>query len=123
GLQWVWALCLLYGKTGLLGSTLLFKPLIVFYKPETVEALLNDPELIEKGSEYKLMVPWLGTGLITRSAVYVGLVHAKYESWTKRPPAGECGSLETGYQLRRHPRHLTAVQNYEFHPKIALELL
>ncbi|GBO03893.1 hypothetical protein AVEN_217432-1 [Araneus ventricosus] len=65
GLQWVWAHCLLYGKTGLWRATLLFKPAIVFYKPETVEALLSDPELIEKGSEYKLIVPWLGTGLIT----------------------------------------------------------
>ncbi|GBN92377.1 Cytochrome P450 4C1 [Araneus ventricosus] len=64
-LQWVWALCLLYGKTGLFRGTLLFKQAIVFYKPETVEALLSDPELIEKGSEYKLIVPWLGTGLVT----------------------------------------------------------
>ncbi|GBN86542.1 Cytochrome P450 4C1, partial [Araneus ventricosus] len=69
GLQWVWAHCLLYGKTGLWQATLLFKPAIVFYKPETVEALLSDPELIEKGSEYKLIVPWLGTGLITSGGI------------------------------------------------------
>ncbi|GBL94156.1 hypothetical protein AVEN_163487-1 [Araneus ventricosus] len=33
-----------------------------------------------------------------------------------------CGSLEGGRQLRCRPRHLTAVQNYEVCPKIALVL-
>ncbi|XP_055952933.1 cytochrome P450 4C1-like isoform X2 [Argiope bruennichi] len=64
-LQWLWALCLLYGTKGVMRGTLLFKQGILFYKPETVQVLLSDKDLIEKSSEYKLMVPWLGTGLIT----------------------------------------------------------
>ncbi|XP_055952936.1 cytochrome P450 4C1-like isoform X2 [Argiope bruennichi] len=65
GLQWVWCLCLLYGQKGLLGGTVLYKPGMMFYKPETVEVLLNNTELIEKGILYKLIAPWLGAGLIT----------------------------------------------------------
>ncbi|XP_055952938.1 cytochrome P450 4C1-like [Argiope bruennichi] len=63
--QWLWGLCLLYGTKGVMRGTLLFKQAIVFYKPETVQVLLSDKDLIEKSSEYKLMVPWLGTGLVT----------------------------------------------------------
>ncbi|CAL1293284.1 unnamed protein product, partial [Larinioides sclopetarius] len=61
----MWAFCLLYGKKGLFRANVLFKPVILFYKPETVEVLLSDPELMEKSSEYKLIGAWLGSGLIT----------------------------------------------------------
>ncbi|GBL87641.1 hypothetical protein AVEN_165239-1 [Araneus ventricosus] len=51
-----------------------------------------------------------------------GLLHVK-SVVTKRPPTGVVGSLERGCQLRCRSRHLTAVQNDEVRPKIALVLL
>ncbi|GBN05912.1 Voltage-dependent calcium channel type A subunit alpha-1 [Araneus ventricosus] len=52
------------------------------------------------------------------------------QAWCMLNPLGPnvlalvwCGSLERGCQLRCRPRHLTAVQNHEVRPKIALVLL
>ncbi|GBO16462.1 hypothetical protein AVEN_95085-1, partial [Araneus ventricosus] len=65
GLQTLFGLCQVYGKNGLFTFKLLFKPVVVFFKPETVEAVLSSPEHIEKSWEYRLLRPWIGTGLIT----------------------------------------------------------
>ncbi|GBN50704.1 hypothetical protein AVEN_170794-1 [Araneus ventricosus] len=58
-------LCHLYGKDGLFGGHLLFKPAVFFYKAEAVQAVLGNTENIEKSREYRFMRPWLGTGLTT----------------------------------------------------------
>ncbi|GBO22529.1 hypothetical protein AVEN_73898-1 [Araneus ventricosus] len=39
-------------------------------------------------------------------------------SWFTRPPAGVVWKIGDGASPRCRPRHLTAVQNYEIHPKI-----
>ncbi|GBM14197.1 hypothetical protein AVEN_61010-1 [Araneus ventricosus] len=41
----------------------------------------------------------------------------------KRLPPERCGILKRGCQLRCHPSHLTAFQNYDVRPKIAILLL
>ncbi|GIY12615.1 cytochrome P450 4V2 [Caerostris darwini] len=46
--------------------TLGIKPAVIFGKAETVEVILSNSTLIEKGTEYKFLHPWLGTGLLTR---------------------------------------------------------
>ncbi|CAL1293280.1 unnamed protein product [Larinioides sclopetarius] len=65
-LQALFGFCQVYGKNGLFTFKLLFKPVVVFFKPETVEAILSSSEHIEKSREYRLLRPWIGTGLITR---------------------------------------------------------
>ncbi|GBL85469.1 hypothetical protein AVEN_34643-1 [Araneus ventricosus] len=80
-------------------------------------------------------------GLMVRSRLRCRRVKSSKPDSTEYPPrmgplAGQiirrgpndlplqwCGSLERGCQLRFRPRHLTVVQNYEVHPKIALVLL
>ncbi|CAL1293278.1 unnamed protein product [Larinioides sclopetarius] len=64
-LQALFGFCQVYGKNGLFTFKLLFKPVVVFFKPETVEAILSSSEHIEKSREYRLLRPWIGTGLIT----------------------------------------------------------
>ncbi|GBO40258.1 Cytochrome P450 4c3, partial [Araneus ventricosus] len=52
-------------KNGLFTFAYLGCQFVVFFKPETVEAVLSSPEHIEKSWEYRLLRPWIGTGLIT----------------------------------------------------------
>ncbi|GFT66202.1 uncharacterized protein TNCV_650431 [Trichonephila clavipes] len=67
-LQGVTGVCRNVFKERLFCIYVLFKPLIFFYKPETVEVLLSSTTLIDKSKEYELLSPWLGTGLLTRTS-------------------------------------------------------
>ncbi|KAF8770888.1 Cytochrome P450 4c3 like protein [Argiope bruennichi] len=58
-------LCLIYGKNGLFRFLLLFKPCVIFFKAEAVEAVLSSPELINKSGEYIFIRPAIGNGLVT----------------------------------------------------------
>ncbi|UYV77778.1 CYP4V2 [Cordylochernes scorpioides] len=42
------------------------RPVVILHKPESAEALLTNPTLIEKSFEYSFLKPWLREGLITR---------------------------------------------------------
>ncbi|GIY81414.1 cytochrome P450 4V2 [Caerostris darwini] len=44
------------------------KPGVIFGKPETVEVILSSTTLIEKGTDYRFLHPWVGTGLFTSQA-------------------------------------------------------
>ncbi|GFQ78084.1 cytochrome P450 4V2 [Trichonephila clavata] len=57
--------CRIAAKQKLFCIYVLFKPFIIFFKPETVEVLLSSTTLIDKSKEYELLSPWLGTGLLT----------------------------------------------------------
>ncbi|XP_055952745.1 cytochrome P450 4C1-like [Argiope bruennichi] len=65
GLQAMMGLCLIYGKNGLFRFLLLFKPCVIFFKAEAVEAVLSSPELINKSGEYIFIRPAIGNGLVT----------------------------------------------------------
>ncbi|GFU26999.1 uncharacterized protein NPIL_115731 [Nephila pilipes] len=41
----------------------LFKPFVIFHKPETAEIVLSSTKLIDKSKEYELLSPWMGKGL------------------------------------------------------------
>ncbi|XP_055953328.1 cytochrome P450 4c3-like isoform X2 [Argiope bruennichi] len=65
GLQAIMGLCLIYGKNGLFRLLMLYKPCVIFFKAEAVEAILSSPEIINKSAEYLLLRPAIGNGLIT----------------------------------------------------------
>ncbi|KAH9520012.1 Cytochrome P450 4V2 [Bulinus truncatus] len=43
---------------------LAYKPVIGVFKPEYIEKILSSTKHIDKASEYDVLVPWLGTGLL-----------------------------------------------------------
>ncbi|GBL80318.1 hypothetical protein AVEN_90487-1 [Araneus ventricosus] len=63
-----------------------------------------------------------GSRLETRFRCVCGPLHVKSYVVVKRPQVGVTWKFGEGCQLRCRPRHLTAVQNYEVRPKIALVL-
>ncbi|CAL1297495.1 unnamed protein product [Larinioides sclopetarius] len=64
-LQGLGGICRIFRDEKLFRIYLLFKPAVFFYKPESVEVVLSSSTLIDKGREYNLLAPWLGTGLLT----------------------------------------------------------
>ncbi|CAD6196589.1 unnamed protein product [Caenorhabditis auriculariae] len=55
-----------YGKQGH-GAYVLWlgpRPVVVVIRPETAKAVLESNDIITKGPEYDILVPWLGTGLL-----------------------------------------------------------
>ncbi|CAL4069376.1 unnamed protein product [Meganyctiphanes norvegica] len=42
-------------------------PFVQLFTPETVETVLSSNSLIDKGTQYNILHPWLGTGLLTSS--------------------------------------------------------
>lgn len=42
-----------------------WEPLLILWKPETVETVLSHNFLLDKSSEYNMLHSWLGTGLLT----------------------------------------------------------
>lgn len=42
-----------------------WEPLIILWKPETVEQILSHNFLLDKSTQYSLLHSWLGTGLLT----------------------------------------------------------
>ncbi|GIY72349.1 cytochrome P450 4C1 [Caerostris darwini] len=63
-LQTLHAICRAFDKERIVRIYLFFTPAVIFYKPETVEVVLSST-VIDKGEEYRLLSPWLGTGLLT----------------------------------------------------------
>ncbi|XP_054720562.1 cytochrome P450 4V2-like [Uloborus diversus] len=57
----------IYEKEKLCSAWVAYRPYVLFYKPETIEALLNHPSALDKSWEYRFLHPWLGTGLLTSS--------------------------------------------------------
>ncbi|GBO36855.1 hypothetical protein AVEN_164641-1 [Araneus ventricosus] len=73
-----------------------------------------------------LLQGWRVPGLkpdFTEDLPCMGLLHAKSYLVAKQPPTGVVWKLGGGRksQLRCSPCHLTAVQDSEVHPKIALK--
>ncbi|GFS48647.1 cytochrome P450 4V2 [Nephila pilipes] len=66
-LQAVFGYCRVVIKEKIFCVYLLYKPLVFFYKPETVEVVLSSTTLIDKSKEYDLLSPWLGNGLLLSS--------------------------------------------------------
>ncbi|XP_055951505.1 cytochrome P450 4c3-like [Argiope bruennichi] len=58
-------LSLVYGRNGLFRFLILFKPCVIFFKAEAVEAVLSSSEIINKSAEYSLLRPAIGNGLVT----------------------------------------------------------
>ena len=54
-----------YRREGVIRIYLGFRPFVMLFKASTVETLLNSNQLIDKSFDYKLLNPWLGTGLLT----------------------------------------------------------
>ncbi|XP_040068017.2 cytochrome P450 4c3 [Ixodes scapularis] len=42
-------------------------PYVIIHKAEAAEAVLNNSTMVNKSAEYRLLNPWLGTGLLTSS--------------------------------------------------------
>ncbi|GBM23483.1 hypothetical protein AVEN_204657-1 [Araneus ventricosus] len=63
-----------------------------------------------------------GSKLDSSAAVYGACCALNDTLWPNALPFSP-GSLKRGCQLRRRPRHLTMVQNYDARPKVALVLL
>lgn len=42
-----------------------WEPVVILWKPENVETILSNNFLLDKSSQYDLLHPWLGTGLLT----------------------------------------------------------
>ncbi|WKX92995.1 hypothetical protein Q1695_010764 [Nippostrongylus brasiliensis] len=49
---------------GLIRLWLATKPMVQCIKPETVKIVLERTDIITKGDEYDILLPWLGTGLL-----------------------------------------------------------
>ncbi|GBO38530.1 hypothetical protein AVEN_128745-1 [Araneus ventricosus] len=64
-----------------------------------------------------------GSKLDSSEAVYGACCALNDTQWPNALPLVWRGSLKRGCQLRRRPRHLTMVQNYDARPKVALVLL
>lgn len=58
-------LCKVYDKDRICLIWIGFRPMILFFKPETVEPLLNNSRTISKSAEYRFLEPWLGKGILT----------------------------------------------------------
>nr|XP_042895147.1 cytochrome P450 4c3 [Parasteatoda tepidariorum] len=59
----------IYDKERLLRFWFGLKPVVLFYKPETVEVILSSNALIEKTFAYDFLAPWFKQGLITSSGM------------------------------------------------------
>ncbi|XP_071042446.1 cytochrome P450 4V2 [Parasteatoda tepidariorum] len=66
-LQVICGLCKIYGNEGIFRIHVHMKPFVFIFKPETAEAILSSPTVIDKANEYQFLKPWLGTGLLTSS--------------------------------------------------------
>ncbi|XP_064457757.1 cytochrome P450 4V2-like [Ornithodoros turicata] len=54
-----------FGKDRIFKAYLGFQPVVVLFKPEAVEAVLNCSTNLKKPVLYSLLHPWLGSGLLT----------------------------------------------------------
>lgn len=64
-LQFMNAVCKLYDKEKICAVWIGFRPFVFFYKPDSIETLLNNSNTISKSLEYGFLKKWLGTGLLT----------------------------------------------------------
>ncbi|XP_054166695.1 cytochrome P450 4c3-like [Oppia nitens] len=58
-------LCKIFEKQRIFRFWMAFEPIVVFYKPETVETILSSNTVLTKARQYDLLSPWLGYGLLT----------------------------------------------------------
>ncbi|XP_035209832.1 cytochrome P450 4c3-like isoform X2 [Stegodyphus dumicola] len=59
----------IYDKERLLRFWFGLKPVVLFFKPETVEVVLSSNALLEKTFVYDFLAPWFKQGLITSSGI------------------------------------------------------
>ncbi|GIY91167.1 cytochrome P450 4V2 [Caerostris darwini] len=59
----------IYDKARLLRFWFGLKPIVLFFKPETVEVVLSSNALLEKTFVYEFLAPWFKQGLITSSGL------------------------------------------------------
>lgn len=50
-------------------------PIVVIWRNDAVEKLLSSSRLITKQFPYTFLLPWLGTGLLTRFAIIIIIIH------------------------------------------------
>lgn len=55
----------MYKKERIFRIWLGWEPLLILWKPESVETVLSHNFLLDKSSEYNMLHSWLGTGLLT----------------------------------------------------------
>lgn len=56
----------IYKKEGLFRFYDAARPVLAIFKAEAVEDILTSNVILDKGLEYNIIHPWLGTGLLTR---------------------------------------------------------
>ena len=54
------------GESGICRIFIAHEPFVFFFHAEAIETLLASNDHIEKADGYKILHPWLGTGLLTR---------------------------------------------------------
>ncbi|XP_029850540.2 cytochrome P450 4c3 [Ixodes scapularis] len=66
-LQTMCGLAQIHDKDRIFRFWLGFRPVVAFFKAETVEVILSSNTVLDKSFDYTLLHPWLGTGLLTSS--------------------------------------------------------
>ncbi|XP_077506394.1 uncharacterized protein LOC144115765 [Amblyomma americanum] len=66
-LQTMCGLAQIHDKDRIFRFWLGFRPVVSFFKAETVEVILSSNTVLDKSFDYTLLHPWLGTGLLTSS--------------------------------------------------------
>ncbi|XP_022651607.1 cytochrome P450 4c3-like isoform X4 [Varroa destructor] len=64
-LQTMCGLAEIYDSERIFRFWLGFRPVVAFFKAESVEVILSSNTVIDKSFDYTLLHPWLGTGLLT----------------------------------------------------------
>ncbi|KJH50798.1 hypothetical protein DICVIV_03047 [Dictyocaulus viviparus] len=55
---------------GLIRMWMATRPVVICIRPETAKLILERTDIITKGDEYNILIPWLGTGLLTSSGLH-----------------------------------------------------
>lgn len=55
----------LFPDEGICAAWLGWKPVVLLFSPENVEAILQSTNVINKADEYRFFEPWIGEGLVT----------------------------------------------------------
>ncbi|RWS12117.1 cytochrome P450 monooxygenase-like protein [Dinothrombium tinctorium] len=60
---------IIYGKEKICRFWLGLRPLVILFTPEAIETILSSNTLTDKATEYNLLRPWLGDGLVTSNRI------------------------------------------------------